>query len=149
MYPIHAAAGGGYLGLGAKQIHNVPDNFLSAVKYLVEEHGADVNMPDSWGYTPLFYAAVRGGNDLIQYLVGLGADVHAQSVLGQSPVDVARGGQAGYFERSPYPETVQLLLTLGAEMKCLNTHFRGTGDYCAGSGQEPWERATTGNGPIP
>ena len=44
--------------------------------------------------------------------------------------------------------SIAVLLTLGAEMKCLNTHFRGTGDYCAGSGQEPWERAGA-VGPTP
>src|SRR5690606_38017175 len=109
MYPIHAAAGGGYLGLGAFMVNNVPNNFLAAVQYLVEEHGADVNQRDSWGYTPLHYAAVRGGNDLIEYLVSKGADVNAVSRLGQSTADMARGGRAGYFSRTPYPETVELL----------------------------------------
>ena len=84
MYPIHAAAGGGYMGLGAFQQNNVPNNFVNTVKYLVEEHGADVNLPDSWGYTQLHYAAVRGGNDLIEYLVSKGADVTIINRLCQS-----------------------------------------------------------------
>jgi len=137
-YPIHAAAGGGYLGVGAFRINNVPNNFVEAVKYLVEEHGADVNLPDSWGYTPLHYAAVRGGNDLIHYLVSQGADVTATSRLGQSTADMARGGQGGSFSRTPYPETVELLQSLGAPLLCLATHYRSTGDYCPGSGLEPW-----------
>ena len=91
MYPIHAAAGGGYMGLGSWQVAAVPNNFLNTLKYLVEEHGADVNLPDSWGYTPLHYVSVRGGNDMIEYLVSKGAEVGAISVLGQSPVDMARG----------------------------------------------------------
>ena len=138
MYPLHAASGGGYLGLGAWQVNNVPNNFLNAVKYMVEELGSDVNLPDSWGYTPLHYAAARGGNDLIQYLVSKGADVKVASVLGQSPVDLARGGRAGYFERAAFPETAELLRSLGSPEKCLSTLFRGTGDFCAGAGIEAW-----------
>ncbi len=133
VHPIHAAAGGGYLGLGSDVLNNVPNNFLNAVTYLVEEHGIDVNLPDSWGYTPLHYAAVHGSNDLIEYLVSAGADVAATTVLGQSPVDMARGGRAGFFERAAYPETVELLLSVGSPFKCLNTLFRGTGDYCEGT----------------
>ena len=141
MYPIHAAAGGGYMGLGAFLINNVPNNFVNAVKYLVEEHGADVNLPDVWGYTPVHYASVRGGNDLVNYLVSKGADVTVPSRLGQSPVDMARGGRAGYFDRASYPQTVELLQSLGSPLLCLNTHFRGTGDYCAGSGTPPFAGA--------
>ena len=141
MYPIHAAAGGGYMGLGAFQQNNVPDNFLNSVKYLVEEWGGDVNLPDSWGYTLLHYASVRGGNDLINYLVSKGADVKAISRMGQSSVDMARGGQGGFFLRAPHPKTVELLQSLGSPFKCLNTHFRNNGDYCPGSGVEPFETA--------
>ena len=139
MWPIHAAAGGGYLGLGAFQQNNMPNAFLPAVKFLVEEHGADVNLRDAWGYTPLHYAAVRGGNDLIEYLVSQGADVTAVSKLGQSPIDMARGGQGGFFLRTPYPKTVELLQGLGSPFKCLTTHFRDTGDYCPGAGVPPFE----------
>ncbi len=139
MYPIHAAAGGGYMGLGAFLMNHVPNNFLNTVKYLVEELGADVNLRDSWGYTPLHYASVRGGNDLIEYLVSKGADVGAISRLGQSTADMARGGRAGYFSRPSYPETVDLLVGLGSELRCLNTHFRGTGDFCPGAGVEAFD----------
>ena len=138
MYPIHAASGGGYMGLGAFLMNHAPNNFLNTVRYLVEELGADVNLPDSWGYTPLHYASVRGGNDLIEYLVSKGADVGAISRLGQSTADMARGGRAGYFSRPSYPGTVELLVGLGSELRCLNTHFRGTGDFCPGAGVEPF-----------
>ena len=138
MYPIHAAAGGGYMGLGAFMMNSVPNNFLPTVKYLVEELGADVNLPDAWGYTPLHYASVRGGNNLIDYLVEKDANVRALSRLGQSTADMARGGRAGYFSRPSYPETVKLLQSYGATIECLNTHFRGTGDWCPGSGVPPF-----------
>jgi hypothetical protein len=142
MYPIHAAAGGGWLGVGAYMVNSVPNNFVNAVRYLVEEQGADVNLPDSWGYVPLHYASVHGANDLIEYLVSKGASVKATSRLGQSPADMARGGNGGYFLRPAYPETVKLLQNLGSPLLCFSTHFRGTGDYCAGSGQVPFEQDT-------
>ena len=141
MYAIHAAAGGGYLGLGAFQQNNVPNNFLPSVRYLVEELGTDVDLPDSWGYTPLHYAAVRGDNALIEYLISKGADVRAVTRLGQSVVDMTRGGRNGFFSRTPYPETEQLLLELGSEYKCLNTHMRNNGDWCPGAGVEPFKAA--------
>ncbi len=138
-YPIHAAAGGGYLGLGAFSVRNVPDQFLPAVKYLVEEHGADVNLSDSWGYRPLHYAASRGDNELIQYLVAKGGDVKAITRLGQSTADMARGGRAGFFTRVEYSETVSLLTDLGSTLECLHTHFLDTGDFCKGAGVgDPW-----------
>ena len=133
-HPIHAATGGGYLGLGAFSVRNVPDQFIPAVRYLVEEHGADVNLADSWGYTPLHYAASRGDNEMIEYLVAQGADVTAITRLGQSTADMARGGRAGFFTRVPFPETVELLTSLGSTLECLHTHFLDTGDFCAGAG---------------
>ena len=138
-YPIHAAAGGGYTGLGAFSVRNVPDQFIPAVKYLVEEHGADVNLSDSWGYRPLHYAASRGDNDLIEYLVAKGADPTAITRLGQSTADMARGGRSGFFTRVAYPETVSLLTRLGSTLECLHTHFLDTGDFCKGAGvNDPW-----------
>lgn len=129
-FPIHAAAGGGYTGLGAFSIRNVPDAFIPAVRYLVEELGVDVNTLDSWGYTPMHYAASRGDNELIEYLVSQGGDVRVITRLGQSTADMARGGRAGFFTRVAYPETVELLTMLGSTQECLHTHFLDTGDSC-------------------
>ena len=143
-WPIHAAAGGGYLGLGAFSVRNRPDQFIPAVKYLIEELGADVDQRDSWLYTPMHYAASRGDNELIEYLVSQGGDVTAITRLGQSTADMARGGRAGFFTRVPYPETVELLTSLGATLECLHTHFLDTGDSCPGAGiDDPWAPAAT------
>jgi len=143
-WPIHAVAGGGYLGLGAFSVRNEPDQFIPAVKYLIEELGADVNQRDSWLYTPMHYAASRGDNELIDYLVSRGGDVTAITRLGQSTADMARGGRAGFFTRVPYPETVELLQSLGSTLECLHTHFLDTGDSCPGAGvDDPWAPAAT------
>ena len=74
-----------------------------------------------------------------------GADVTAITRLGQSTADMARGGRAGFFKRVAYPETVELLIGLGASLECLHTHFLDTGDSCPGAGvNDPWAPRPTG-----
>ena len=111
--PIHAASGVGYgVGFAGNTHRHVPDGWLPAVKFLVEELGADVNARDHNGYTPLHHAASRGDNELIQYLVAKGADVKALSRSGQTTVDLANGPVQRV---QPFPETIALLERLGAK----------------------------------
>ena len=111
--PIHAASGVGYgEGYAGNAHRHVDDGWLPAVRYLVEVHGADVNARDLNGYTPLHHAAARGDNDLIEYLVGKGADPLAISRRGQTTVDMANGPVQRI---SPFPETIALLESLGAK----------------------------------
>ena len=118
--PIHAASGVGYgFGFAGNTHRHVPDGWVPAVKFLVEELGADVNARDHNGYTPLHHAASRGDNALIQYLLSKGADPKAVARSGQTTVDMANGP----VERvQPYPETVALLESLGAvnNHKCVS-----------------------------
>ena len=113
IYPIHAAAGAGYGQYFAGNAHrHVPNNWLPAVKYLVEECGADVNLRDANGYTALHHAASRGDNALVKYLIEKGADVTVVSRKGQTTADMANG----LIQRvSPFPETIELLVGLGAK----------------------------------
>lgn len=111
--PIHAASGVGYgLGFAGNTHRHVPDGWLPAVKFLVEELGMDVNARDHNGYTPLHHAASRGDNELIRYLVSKGADVKAVSRSGQTTVDLANGPVQRV---QPFPETIALLESLGAK----------------------------------
>jgi len=111
--PIHAASGVGYgLGFAGNTHRHVPDGWLPAVKFLVEELGADVNARDHNGYTPLHHAASRGDNQLIQYLVSKGANPLAVSRSGQTTVDMANGPVQRI---QPFPETIALLESLGAK----------------------------------
>ena len=116
IYPIHIAAGAGYGQQFAGNAHRyVPDNWLPAVKFLVEQCGADVNLRDANGYTALHHAASRGDNDLVRYLVEKGADVMVVSRKGETTVDMANGP----IQRlSPFPETIALLESYGA----INNH---------------------------
>ncbi len=113
VYPIQAASGEGYgEGFAANTHRHAPDGWLPAVKYLVEELGADVNSRDFSGYTALHNAASRGDTDLIQYLVAHGADVTVVSRKGQTTVDMANGPVQRV---QPFPDAVQLLESLGAK----------------------------------
>jgi len=111
-WPIHAASGIGYGEGFAANIHRVvPGGWLPALRYLVEELGADVNARDHNGYTALHHAAARGDEDTIRYLVDHGADVLAVSRKGQTTVDMANGPVQRI---SPFPSTIALLESLGA-----------------------------------
>lgn len=120
VYPIHAASGVGYgEGYAANAHRHVPDGWLPAVRYLVEELDADVNARDYNGYAPLHHAAARGDNELIEYLVSKGADPTVVSRAGQTTADMANGP---YQRTQPYPETVALLERLGSKNshRCLS-----------------------------
>jgi hypothetical protein len=112
-FAIHAAAGVEYgEGFAGNAHRHAPDAWLSVMKYLVEELGADVNHRDNDGYTPLHHAAARGDNEMILYLVSKGADVKAVARSGQSTADMANGPVQ---RLSAIPETIELLVKLGAK----------------------------------
>ncbi len=112
-WPLHAAAGLEYgEGFAGNAHRHAPGGWMPAVKYLVEELGADVNARDNDGYTPLHHAAARGDNEMILYLVSKGADVTAVARSGQTVADMANGPVQRV---SPFPETVALLEKLGSK----------------------------------
>ena len=113
VYPIHAASGVGYgQGFAANSHRHVPDGWVPALRYLIEELGADVNQRDVDGYNAVHHAASRGDNEAILYLIDQGADIMAVSRRGQTTVDLANGP---YQRTQPFPETVALLESLGAK----------------------------------
>lgn len=112
VFPIHAASGVGYgQGYAGNAHRHVPGGWVPAVRYLVEELGADVNARDHDGYGALHHAAARGDNELIHYLVERGADVTIVSRRGQTTADLANGPVQRI---QPFPETIALLVSLGA-----------------------------------
>ena len=111
--PFHAASGVGYgTSRVAQQHRTVPDGWLPAAKYFLEELGVDVNMRDAEGFTALHHAAARGDNAMILYLVGRGADVMAVNRAGQTTVDMANSPEQ---RTQPFPETIKLLEGMGAK----------------------------------
>lgn len=112
VFPIHAASGHGYgTGYAGNSHIHKPDGWLPAVRYLVEELGADVNARDFNGYSPVHNAASRGDVEMLRYLVEHGADVMVVSRRGQTTVDMANGPQQRI---QPFPEAMALLQSLGA-----------------------------------
>lgn len=111
--PLVAAAGYGYgRSRTGNQHRHRPDSWMATAKYLVEELGADVNGRDSDGFGALHYAAARGHNELIEYLVGKGADPLIVARSGQTTVDMANGP----IQRvQPFFETIALLEGMGAK----------------------------------
>ncbi len=113
VHPLHAASGVGYGTSRVGQQHrHVPDGWLPAMKYLVEELGLDVNVRDHDAYSAIHHAAARGDNAVIELLVKHGGDVMFVSRRGQTTVDMANGPQQRV---QPFPETIALLEGLGAK----------------------------------
>jgi uncharacterized protein len=118
--PLQAAAGAGYGEGFAGNAHRfAPTGMLAAVKYLVDEHGADVNAEDHDGNTALHHAASRGDVDMILYLVARGADPRAVNREGRTTADMANGPVQ---RTQPYPDARDLLVKLGAKNnnKCVS-----------------------------
>ncbi|MGE0040322.1 MAG: ankyrin repeat domain-containing protein [Vicinamibacterales bacterium] len=122
--PLQVAAG---YGLEPQVTNFAPNQRLAAVKYLVEQVGADVNARDNQGYTPLHGAGLTANHDVILYLVAMGADVTARAKnvfggegeadkdataeTGDTVADMANGPRAHNMQ---FPETVALLERLGS-----------------------------------
>jgi ankyrin repeat protein len=118
--PLQAASGVGYAeGFAANSHRYAPSGMLPAVKFLIEELGADVNARDHEGNTALHHAASRGDVEMILYLVSKGADVKAVNREGQTTADMANGPVQ---RTQPYPEALELLVKLGAKNnnKCVS-----------------------------
>jgi ankyrin repeat protein len=118
--PLQAAAGWGYGDGFAGNAHRfAPSGMMAAVKYLVEEIGADVNAEDYDGNTALHQAAARGDVEMILYLVAQGADPRIINRDGQSTADMANGPVQRI---EPFPEARDLLIKLGARNsnKCVS-----------------------------
>lgn len=111
--PFHAASGVGYGTSRVAQQHRyVPDGWMPAARYFLEELGVDVNIRDADGFTALHHAAARGDNAMIRYLLEKGADVMAVNRAGQTTVDMANSPEQ---RTQPFPDTIKLLEGLGAK----------------------------------
>ena len=133
--PLLIASGAGFHGNDSV---TTPLGRMPAVRYLVEELGADVNEVDTGapedpnaagnqfrrrgprgGRTALHNAAGRGDNEMILYLVSKGARLDAVAKNGQTIADMANGSRQRV---QPYQETLALLDMMGARNnhKCVS-----------------------------
>jgi cytohesin len=94
---------------------------VETARFLVE-HGADVNAPGEFGWTPLHAAAYQGLDDAIAFLVSKGAKLDTKDRFGQTPLTISLSiltKGIGTDRRLQIPriyrkETSELLLKLGA-----------------------------------
>ncbi|MBI3975283.1 MAG: ankyrin repeat domain-containing protein [Armatimonadetes bacterium] len=63
---------------------------------LLRAAGADINLADASGYTPLHLAAHDGNTDLVEALLARGAEVNPRHDKGQTPLSIALA--AGHTE---------------------------------------------------
>lgn len=108
--PLMAAAG---VGWTAALHRTVPDARIATVK-LCLELGGNLNAVDAFNYTALHGAAYRGDNDLVKFLVEKGARLDVRTVFGTNVTDMANGFVAYSSLPRVHPETVRLLVSLGA-----------------------------------
>lgn len=86
--PVHSAAA-----------HHRAEVALPIMRALLE-HGADPNVAQEGGWTPLHEAAMHGREDLARLLLEHGADPHLPSADGSTPADLAaRKGHAALADR--------------------------------------------------
>jgi len=122
VHPIHAVAGVGH-GAGrlsgadgsgwASSVHqHVPNGWMVAARYLVEELGANVNERDHNGFSPIHWAAGRGDTEMVQYFLDHGGDPLVLSRRGITTVDIANGPEE---KLRPYFKTMELLMSHGAK----------------------------------
>jgi ankyrin repeat protein len=118
--PLQAVAGVGYgEGFAANSHRFAPAGMMAAVKYLIEELGADVNAVDHEGNTALHHAAARGDNEMILYLVSKGANIKVVNREGNNVADMANGPVQRI---EPFEQTLALLEKMGVkhQNKCVS-----------------------------
>ncbi|PNP48832.1 hypothetical protein THARTR1_10277 [Trichoderma harzianum] len=125
--PLHAAAHGGHLDTldlflnegvslaaidctGRTALHIAcQEGHQKMVEALLELSTSDeVNCPDVYQRTPLFYAAMRGHSHIFKMLLSMTADVHRKDFYGSTALFAA--------VRNGHEEVVDQLLTCGRKM---------------------------------
>jgi uncharacterized protein len=115
--PLMAAAG---IAWASNQDKASEEQVLEAVKYLVEDLGADVNFVADTGETAMHAAAYRGANGVVQYLFDKGAKLDVVDKSGRTALTIADGVEYGN-SFAAQPQTAELLRKLGAkEIECPN-----------------------------
>jgi len=103
----------------------IQSGYLEEVMQAIEA-GANPNVPNDGGMTPLMWAAGFRDREFIRILLEAGAKVHARDEYGNTPLMWAAG-------ENPDPEVTRYLLEAGAEVDAHNK-----------LGQTPLMAATTG-----
>jgi len=102
----------GYRKKGMSRLGAAALNGDHAVISLLMQHGADVNLPDDDGDTPLHQAASMGWPKVIVLLLGYGANPTLLNKRGETPLVCAKGyGKAEKVLREAHAEGVEAVLS--------------------------------------
>lgn len=93
---------------------------LDSVKFLVE-NGANIEVKNKDGYTPLIVASWNGHLEIVKFLVEKGANVEAKNDYGDTPLTLA--SMDGNFE------VIKFLIENGANIETKNVFGKGCLDY--------------------
>ena len=83
-------------------------------------HGQNLDLKDSYGRTPLSYAATNGHGLVIELLVEKGAQLESESSYGQTPLSWA--------SRNGHEASVKLLLKKGAQLESKDSYGQMAGE---------------------
>ena len=113
--PLMAAAGLGTKEEDSTGRHKTEAEAIEAIRLCVE-NGLDINAADARGQTALHGAALKGYDQVVQYLLDHGAKPDIKDKRGLTPLDFALGRAGGLgFDGSasePHPSTAALLQKL-------------------------------------
>ena len=104
--PANLRATDGSTPLMVAALHGTAD-----IAAILVDHGADVNLANDKGVTALLWGV--GNESIVRLLLNRGADIHAQSALGNNPIIAA----AAYPGNS---QVIEMLLAKGADPRSRN-----------------------------
>ena len=92
---------------------------LEKVKEIIDRDPNQINVQDATDFTPLHLASGKGHIEIVEFLLNHGADINAESLLGDTPLIIA----AWYAKDGKY-ETIKTLLEHGAKVNNKNKRGR-------------------------
>lgn len=99
-----------YIDLNAELFKSVTSNNMSKVLDCIE-FGANINLRNGRGWTPLIIASYNGAVDLIKVLIKSGADINKSSYKGTTPLMYAMA----HYEKSKDRSAFDMLIEFGAD----------------------------------
>ena len=111
--PLMAAAGLGRSTYTPRERRGERSSGAEAAVKLLVEIGADINAVNEADFTALHGAALRGLNEVVEYLVDHGADIDARDFRGRTAYRMAEGAKQS-FQFQSWPDTAEKLQQLGA-----------------------------------